>query len=114
LTDGLAVALAEARAADDILGPNSLEAMQAWDRVQAISSGEGSQVSAGILNLSKTNNRYKEKALEAHHQYYSAVDGKALEDAVDAIGILEHLAKQVSIEHNILMGEGNSKAQLSP
>lgn len=114
MEDGLAVALAEARAADEIHGPNSVEAMQAWDQVQVISPKEETQVSAGNFNLSNKTNRYKEKALEAHHQYYSVVDGKALEDAVDAISMLEHLAKQVGIEHNILTGEGKSKAELSP
>ena len=92
----LADALQKARAADTLHGPNSDQAAKAWDHVQLISS-RVPDVVANVLQDSKKN-RYKESVVSSHHQYYTVVDPKSLEGALEAIGRLEHLMKQVKIE----------------
>lgn len=92
----LADALQKARAADTVHGPNSDQAAKAWDHVQLVSS-RVPDVVANVLQDSKKN-RYKESVVSSHHQYYTVVDPKSLEGALEAIGRLEHLMKQVKIE----------------
>ncbi len=102
ITDSLAMALSEARASDDIYGPNSDEASDAWDNVQLFSSGvfpDGVRT-AKELKYETKSIRYKEAALTSHHHFYDIVDPRSLEEAIDAIGKLERFAHQVKIEKN--------------
>lgn len=108
----LADALQQARAADAIHGTGSTQASQAWDHVQLISSGVPDVV-ATVLQESKTS-RYKESAVGSHHQYYTIVDPRSLEDAVEAIGSLEHLARQVRMECDHLNKNGGMSRVTAP
>lgn len=96
MSDKLARALAEARAADYTHGSNSVESTRAWDHVKLVSSGVPDVV-ADVLSNSKTN-RYKESAISSHHEYFSVVDPASLDETIEVIAKLEHFAKQVDIE----------------
>jgi len=112
ISDLLAAALAEARAADDIYGPNSVEATKCWDNAQLVSDRVSITGESSSSNKDAKTNRYKESAISSHHQYYTVVDPRSLEEAVEAIGKLEHLARQVAIEYTHL--GHNEKGKMMP
>jgi hypothetical protein len=91
LSEDLKTALAEAKVADDIFGPNSDEAAGAWETVEDAASGG--------TTTATTHFRYSEAALTGHHHDYAAVvDPQSLGDALDAFGRIEHLSRLVNIE----------------
>ena len=96
ISEQLASALLDARAADAVHGTSSLSASRAWDRVQLVSSGVPEVVANVLLNSEK--NRYKEASINTHHQYYTVVDRRSMENALEAIHCLEHFAKLVQVE----------------
>lgn len=115
LSNPLANVLAEARASDDVHGPNSPEAVSAWEKVQQMSSYSTRSSNDSVCTrdeeknngvetnqAKKKTNRYKESALSSHHQFYTVVDPRSLDEAITAIEKLEHLARQVEIEKSRL------------
>lgn len=95
-------ALSEAKAAVAVYGAGSAEARQAWDTLDNC-FGEGND---GVLELveecdiepSQATYRYSAAALEAHHMYDAAIESAVLEEALEALGMLEGLAKFVNVE----------------
>ena len=98
ISEELANALIEARAADDIHGPTSPQASKAWDHVQLVSSGVTDAVAHILLDSEKK--QYKDSTIRfnSHHQSYTVVDRRSIEDALEAIHCLDHFAKLVQIE----------------
>eukprot|EP01083_Nonionella_stella_P028880 79604_1 len=106
MPEALANALAEAKAADDIYGPSSLKASDAWNFAEQVAlemnifgypSSTPEYISEEPNNL-----RYKEAAMISHHDYFSIIDIQSLEDAMKALMKLEHLTRLVAIEKNRL------------
>lgn len=93
MKEEFAKALAEAKAADDVHGPNSKEAISAWDDAEKVSQG-------GSFAPDHPSYRYKEAAQGTHHMYRAVVDPKSLEEAVDAFGKIEHLGRLAAMESN--------------
>jgi hypothetical protein len=101
----LADALAEAKAADDIYGPNSLKASDAWNHAEQVAMDmniAGYTFSDVNSDTNKDHLRYKEAAMISHHDYSSVVDPQSLEDAMQALMKLEHLTRLVAIEKSRL------------
>ena len=100
ISEQLADALIEARAADDIHGPTSPQASKAWDHVQLVSSGVTDAVAHILLDSEKK--QYKDSTIRfnSHYQYYKVlvVDRHSIEDALEGIHCLDHFAKLVQIE----------------
>eukprot|EP01083_Nonionella_stella_P065422 171409_1 len=106
ISEELANALIEARAADDIHGPTSPQASKAWDHVQLVSSGVPDAVAHILLDSEKK--QYKDSTIRFNsqgrsggtraHQYYTVLDRRSMEDALEAIHCLKHSAKLVQIE----------------
>ena len=106
----LANSLAEAKAADDIYGPNSLKASDAWNYAEQVAmdlniSGSQSPLKDGVSPpvLEKEENlRYKEAAMISHHDFSAVIDPQSLDDAIEALMKLEHLTRLVAVERNRL------------
>lgn len=92
----LAEALQKARAADYFHGPNSIQAIEAWDHVQLVSSGVPDVVANVLQDSDKS--RYKESVVSKSHPYYTVVDSGSLENGMEAIGRLDHLMRMVRVE----------------
>eukprot|EP01083_Nonionella_stella_P032435 88805_1 len=87
----LANALVEARIADTVHGTTSTEASKAWDHVQLVSSRVPDVVANVLLDSEK--NRYKESIVSSHRQFFSIVDSRSIDDALEAISSLEHFTR---------------------
>ena len=103
LPEVLANALADAKAADDIYGPASLKASDAWNMAEQIAmdmnvAGYSSSV-ADVSDTQKDHLRYKETAMLSHHDYSAVVDLQSLDDAMDSLMKLEHLTRLAAIEN---------------
>lgn len=99
---GLKKALAAARAAADVHGPDSSEARVAWESLEACADELGEcPVDGGAPDPT----RYSAAALKAHHYYDAVVDSKLLQDAVDAFGAIERLGDYVRLERKRLDGK---------
>jgi hypothetical protein len=92
----MAQALSEAKAADDVFGPNSVEANTAWDIAEMAST------TTTIPDNTKdfSTNRYREAAVSSHHNYMTVVDWTTLDHAIDAFGKIEHLHRLVKMENH--------------
>ncbi len=106
LREVVANALSDAKAADDIYGPESLKASDAWNLVEQIVmdmnvAGELTS-SSDVTKMKGEHLRYKESALMSHHDYEAVVDPQSLDDAMQALMKLEHLTRLVMIEKNRL------------
>ena len=108
LSPRMAQALSEAKAADDVFGPNSVEANAAWDMAEMICMDHNTKDAVKGSNF----NRYKEAAVSSHHNYMTVVDLTTLHNAMDAFGKIEHLHRLVKMERKRICGEDDIK--LSP
>jgi hypothetical protein len=95
----LAMALAEAKAADEVCGPNSEEASKAWAIAEGVSKGEE-------FTPPSPSYRMNAKAQNAHHMYSAVVDPQSLEEAKDALGKIEHLTRLMTLEKNRVARHG--------
>jgi len=91
MSDSMAGALAEAKAASDTYGSNSEEAVGAWADLEKVAKGEE-------LSASHPTYRYNAKALSPHHYFKAVVDPQSLEDAIEGFGRIQHLSRLVAIE----------------
>jgi hypothetical protein len=103
LPEVLANALADAKAADDIYGPSSLKASDAWNMAEQIAmdmniAGYPTTTMANVSDTEKDHLRYKETAMLSHHDYIAVIDPQSLNDAMEALMKLEHLTRLVAIE----------------
>jgi len=107
LPEVLANALVEAKAADDIHGPCSASSNDAWERAEKIAMDLNvSGYKASMANASDSEMDhllYKKAAVMTHHDYLAVVDPQSLEDAMQALMKLEHLARMMNIETNRLI-----------
>jgi len=133
----VASALADAKAADDIYGPESIKASDAWNVAEQIvmdmnvagylaeSSSPTSSSSSSLSSLHDDDDadrlRYKESAMASHHDYNTVVDPQSLDDAMRALMKLEHLARLLVIEKNRLSfgfglhgGDNDNDKKLKP
>jgi hypothetical protein len=116
LPQSLKLALAEAKAADDVFGPNSKESDTAWQIVEDAMMGDldDAQLADSQGETQHVIARYQEAALRGHHHDYSVVvDPDSLRDAVDAFGTIEHVARLVRLETDrlaTLLGKENTNA----
>jgi len=100
----LKTVIAEAKAAMEAEGPNSPEAIKAWENVEnCVDTVDGT----GECSVDSTY-RYSAKALKAHHYYDAVVDSEFLEEAVQALDTLDSLRRFIQIENNRLSGGGLS------
>lgn len=106
MSDAMATALAEAKAADDVYGPNSEEARIAWDEAERVSRLGPTTLTtmASPGHHASSTHRYMETALTSHHYYATVVDPQTLSQTIDAIGKLEHLERLVRMERNRIAG----------
>ena len=101
LPANLKLALAEAKAVDDIYGPNSQQSETAWQIVQETHSNglKGTALTEIHGETQHANARYKAVALEGHHHDYNTViDPDSLKGAIDGIGRIEQLSRLVELE----------------
>mmetsp|Transcript_25251 Transcript_25251/g.53361 ORF Transcript_25251/g.53361 Transcript_25251/m.53361 type:complete len:310 (-) Transcript_25251:64-993(-) len=100
-------ALADAKAAADVHGPKSPEAMSAWAKLDSCFGTNDD----GVLDFKEEcsidddgdgddepSNRYSAAALKAHHMYEAAIDTALLDETLSAIGMLKRLTKFVNLE----------------
>jgi hypothetical protein len=96
---GLKNALQEAKAAAEVHGPNSREAIDAWEAAQAcMDRVNGEECSV------ETTHRYSAAAIKAHHYYDAVVDREFLQEAIDAVDTISALRRFVSVENSRLSG----------
>lgn len=96
--------LAEAKAAMEAHGPNSLEALKAWSRVEDCVDEQECLVEP------TSSYRYSAAALKAHHYYDAAVDAEFLQEAVDAMETIDSLRRFIQVEHKRLSPSGGGGA----
>jgi hypothetical protein len=84
-------AIRESKAAADLYGPNSPQAIEAWRRVEECAADED-ECSVD------TRYRYSAAAIRAHHLYDAVIDSALLQDAMNGIGTLESLRRSIQIE----------------
>jgi hypothetical protein len=109
-SSSLRTVLSEAKAAAEVNGPNSKEALAAWDAVESCVNavnGGGVEEECSVESMY----RYSAAALKAHHYYDAIIDSELLQEAVNAIDTLNALRRFVHVEDNRLNG-GDSR--LSP
>lgn len=123
----LMAALADAKATVEVHGPSSVEAREAWNKLDScfganydgimelddqcdtddhrttttttrMSEGVGKQQQQQHRPLSLFADRYSAAALKHHHQYNVALDIELLEESLDAMNVIEGLARYVSVE----------------
>lgn len=96
----LKAALAEAKAASEVHGPSSIQAIEAWDKLDSCFGDENGvlKVSEECDIVSTSTYRYSAAALKAHHNYDAAIDTTLLQESLDAVGVLEALGRFVSLE----------------
>ena len=92
--DQVKKALAEAKAAMEVHGPGSQEAMEAWEALEKCASDQECQVDS--------NYRYSAAALKAHHYYNAVMDTTLLTEAIDAFDTITGLEKYVNVEKSRL------------
>ena len=106
LSADLKLALAAAKASDDVYGPKSEQSHWKWRNVEDVAVGrlEINCIDGEIAeHHGEPNVRYLKKALENHHHDYSiVVDPESLREAIDAMGTIEHLDRLVRIEQKRL------------
>lgn len=90
---GLKTALQEAKAATEVHGVDSPESEAAWNEVDFCT-----EVMGGVECNVDSMYRYSAAALKAHHVYDAVVDATLLQEAEEAVGVLESLRKFVRIE----------------
>ena len=90
---GLKTALQEAKAAAEVYGVDSLQSQAAWNEVDFCTD-----VMGGVECHVDSMYRYSAAALKAHHVYDAIVDSTFLQEAEDAVSMLENLKKFVRIE----------------
>jgi hypothetical protein len=90
---GLKTALQEAKAASEVHGPDSSESEAAWNEVEFCTD-----IMGGVECNVDSMYRYSAAALKAHHVYDAIVDSTFLQEAEDAVGMLENLRKFIRIE----------------
>ena len=96
----LKTVIAEAKAAMEAKGPNSPEAVKAWENVEnCVDAPDGS----GECSVDSAY-RYSAAALKAHHYYDAVVDSKFLEEAIQAMDTLDSLRRFIQVENNRLNG----------
>jgi methionine salvage enolase-phosphatase E1 len=101
LPANLKLALAEAKAVDDIYGPNSEQSETAWQIVQEAHNDDLKDTALTDIQgeTQHANARYKEAALKGHHHDYNTViDPDSLKEAIDGIGRIQHLSRLVELE----------------
>lgn len=98
---GLKNVLSEAKAAAEVHGPNSPEALAAWKDVEECAAGQ--ECSLGTAGY-----RYSAAAIKAHHYYNVAVDSVFLQEAIDAFDTLDNLRRFVQFENDRLSRDASS------
>ena len=102
----LKTVLSEAKAAAEVNGPNSPEAIKAWDAVEGcVESVNGEECNVESMY------RYSAAALKAHHYYDAVIDSEFLQEAVDAVETLDSFRRFVQVERNRL---DNQDGSISP
>ena len=102
----LKTVLSEAKAAAEVNGPNSPEAIKAWDAVEGcVESVNGDECNVESMY------RYSAAALKAHHYYDAVIDSEFLQEAVDAVETLDSFRRFVQVERNRL---DNQDGSISP
>lgn len=97
---GLKSLLSEAKAAAEVNGPNSPQALEAWTNVEScLDTLNGFEC---ILPDGSSNFRYSAAALKAHHYYDAVVDSVLLQEAVEAITTIDGLRRFVKVEDSRL------------
>ena len=93
----LKTVLSEAKAAAEVNGPNSPEAIRAWDSVEnCVDAVNGEECSVDSMY------RYSAAALKAHHYYDAVIDSEFLQEAIDAVETLDGFRRFVQVERNRL------------
>jgi hypothetical protein len=87
-------ALAEAKAAMEVHGPGSPEALQAWEALEECATSQECSI--------ESNYRYSAAALKAHHYYNAVMDTTLLTEAIDAFDTIMGLEKYVTVEKSRL------------
>ena len=90
---GLKTVLQEAKAASEVHGADSKESFNAWNEVDfCVDIMEGGECHVD------SQYRYSAAALKAHHVYDAVVDATFLQEAEDALCVIENLQRFVRIE----------------
>jgi hypothetical protein len=101
-SSSLKTALAEAKAAKEVHGASSPEAVKAWEEVQhcadSINGGGGYDEECHVDSMY----RYSKAGLKAHHYYNSVIDAMFLQEAVEAMDTVDSLRRFIQIENNWL------------
>ena len=103
--EALRKAVAEAKAACDVYGPESKEARLTWEEVDAAADHHAKR------EESHSSYRYSAAALKAHHDYNAVVDAQLLADAMEAVDKIEALALFVEVEKKRLKENMNDVSQ---
>lgn len=98
----LKTALEEAKAAKDVHGASSPEAIKAWEEVEHCADSINGEDECNIESMY----RYSAAALKAHHYYDAVIDAAFLQEAVEALDTLDSLRRFIRIENNRLDGAG--------
>lgn len=95
-------ALAEAKAAKEVYGANSPQAIQAWEEVELCADSIDGSDECNIESMY----RYSAAALKAHHYYDAVIDASFLQEAVEALDTVDSLRRFIHIESSRLKGTG--------
>lgn len=117
VSSDLKAALAQAKASDDVYGPQSDHAYWKWRNVEDVvlerldvncidgeiaavaDEDNGSDKTSKKATAANSNVRYLMTALEQrHHDYSAVVDTESIQAAVDALGTIEHFDRLVRFE----------------
>jgi hypothetical protein len=96
----LKTALAEAKAAKEVHGASSPEAIKAWEAVEDCADSINGADECNIESMY----RYSAAALKAHHYYDAVIDSAFLQTAINALDIVDSLRRFIQIENNRLNG----------
>ena len=93
----LKTVLREAKAASEVHGPSSPEAIAAWEAVEGcVGSANGGECSVESMY------RYSAAAIKAHHYYDAVIDTEFLQEAIDAVDTISSLRRFIRVESNRL------------
>jgi hypothetical protein len=101
-SSSLKTTLAEAKAAKEVHGANSPEAITAWEEVKQCADYFDGADERNIESMY----RYSAAALKAHHYYDAVIDSSFLQEAVEGLATVESLRRFIQIENNRLKGAG--------
>ena len=96
---GLKMVLSEAKAAVEVHGPSSPQALDAWRDVEECAAGQECTVGS-------TGYRYSAAAIKAHHYYNAAIDSVFLQEAIDAFDTVDNLRRFTTFEKDRLSQQG--------